>query len=334
MAYSRRIESYDAETIRELAELTDGLLKAVKSSQSVLVEIFPILNLLPRWLAPWKVAGDIAHERTVSLFGSNLTYGQNRASWNWAKAALEIKEAQGMSHDEMSYIIGVLFEAGSDTTTGVLKVFVLACLTFPEAMTKAQEELEQVSGLPSFSDLDRLPYLNAFVKECLRWRPLAPFGFPHAVDADDEYMGYHIPKGSTVIANHWTLDLDENIFECATDFRPERWIENPNLPLAAFGFGRRGCIGRHVAYNSLLITIGRILWTYDVTHRYKDGKKIEVDPWNMQQNMTSSPEDFEAVFRIRSLERQKTVEDEWNTAEKDPEAIMNHVRSLATSSAR
>lgn len=77
-------------------------------------------------------------------------------------------------------------------------------------------------------------------------------------------MGYRIPKGSVVIPNHWTLDLDESVFEAATEFRPDRWLENPDLPLAAFGFDRRGCIGRHVARNSLIITISRLLWAYDI----------------------------------------------------------------------
>ena len=89
-------------------------------------------------------------------------------------------------------------------------------------------------------------------------------------------MGYHIPKGAMVLSNHWTLDLDEEVFGDPLEFRPERWIENPDLPMAAFGFGRRLCPGRHVVQDSLLIAICRLLWAYDITHVYENGKKVEV----------------------------------------------------------
>jgi cytochrome P450 len=55
-----------------------------------------------------------------------------------------------------------------------------------------------------------LPYVNAFVREVFRWRPITPDGMHHAVIEEDEYMGYRIPKGTTVVANHWLLDLDGN----------------------------------------------------------------------------------------------------------------------------
>ena len=40
------------------------------------------------------------------------------------------------------------------------------------------------------------------VKEVLRWRPVSAGGNHHAVTQDEEYMGYRIPKGATMIGNH------------------------------------------------------------------------------------------------------------------------------------
>ena len=128
-------------------------------------------------------------------------------------------------------------------------------------MKKAHGELNKVvgsGGLPTFGDIVYLPYINALVTKCLRWRPLLPFGFG-VVSENDEYVGYRIPKGAIVMPNHWAQDLDDVAFENATEFRPERWLEMPNLPLASFGFGRRGCIGRHVARSSLTIAIARLI---------------------------------------------------------------------------
>ncbi len=78
--------------------------------------------------------------------------------------------------------------------------------SYPEVQRKAQAELETVIGphrLPGFSDRDSLPYVNALMKELLRWRSVVPIGVPHCSLEDDEYRGYFIPKGSVVIANIW-----------------------------------------------------------------------------------------------------------------------------------
>ena len=103
-----------------------------------------------------------------------------------------IKESRTLVHTELAYVIGVIYETGSDTMTMALMVFVLAAILHPAVVRKAQEELDRIVGserLPSFDDLERLPYVQAIVKEVHRWRPVVPNGVPHAVTEDDEYMG-------------------------------------------------------------------------------------------------------------------------------------------------
>lgn len=56
----------------------------------------------------------------------------------------------------------------------------VAMLTFPEVMKKAQEEVDRVVGydrMPEFHDKDRLPYVLAVINETLRYGlpPLRPF---------------------------------------------------------------------------------------------------------------------------------------------------------------
>ena len=71
-----------------------------------------------------------------------------------------------------------------------------------DVQAKAQAELDRVVGperLPEYTDIDHMPYIQATLMETLRWMPVLPFSIPHAVTDDDEYRGYHIPKGSMVI---------------------------------------------------------------------------------------------------------------------------------------
>lgn len=76
----------------------------------------------------------------------------------------------------------------------------------PEIQRNAQEEIDRVLGphqLPKVADRKRLPYINAIVKEVLRWHPVAPMGIPHMSSEDDIYEGHFIPKGSLIMPNIW-----------------------------------------------------------------------------------------------------------------------------------
>ena len=92
---------------------------------------------------------------------------------------------------------------------------------YPEVQKRAQEEIDHVIGtdrLPTLADKDKLPYINAVVKEVLRWNVVAPTGIlnlalelhyrsnylagiPHRLMKDDIQDGYLVPEGSTVIVN-------------------------------------------------------------------------------------------------------------------------------------
>lgn len=50
---------------------------------------------------------------------------------------------------------------------------------YPDVLKRAQAELDSVVGrerMPSYGDQKNLPYIDAIVKEVLRWRPVAPLG--------------------------------------------------------------------------------------------------------------------------------------------------------------
>ena len=58
-------------------------------------------------------------------------------------------------------------------------VFMLAMTLYPRVMRKAQTEIDKVIGrhrMPTVADREQLPYIEAMVKEALRWRPAGPMG--------------------------------------------------------------------------------------------------------------------------------------------------------------
>ena len=76
----------------------------------------------------------------------------------------------------------------------------------PDIQKKAQAELDAVVGpnrLPDFDDQRSLVYVNAIVKEALRWQVVLPLSIPHMTMHDDEFRGYFIPAGTIILPNVW-----------------------------------------------------------------------------------------------------------------------------------
>jgi cytochrome P450 len=145
--------------------------------------------------------------------------------------------------------------------------------------------------LPTFADARRLSCVRATIKDNLRLRPTIALGFPHATTEEDWCEGMFIPKGTLRIPNLRHCNHDRAVFgEDADGFRPVRHLDEHGESLSgpvetnraghvAFGFGRRICVGKEMAYDSLFIDTVRMLWAaiHERTRDEKKGKEVPVD---------------------------------------------------------
>lgn len=93
----------------------------------------------------------------------------------FATKFFSIADQYGFDQDQQMFIAGSLIEAGSDTTRNQNNLVIAAAAVFPEWVAKARKEIDAVCGsnaerLPDFGDWERLPYIQAVMKEGLRWR--------------------------------------------------------------------------------------------------------------------------------------------------------------------
>jgi cytochrome P450 len=295
-----------------------------------IVDAFPFLNNLPAPLTPWKKTAEEWYQLWANLHMTNLQDALKRDGWNWAKDFTNAKEAKEMTEMEVAWDLGILCDAGVETTNIQLQIFILACLAYPEWISKAQKELDEVVGksrLPNFEDIERLPYIQAVVEETLRWRHIVPTGIPHATTQDDYYKGYLIPKGSTIIPLFIAMRHDERLFDSPTDFRPERWI-GKSQP-SNFGYGRRVCPGRFIARNSLVIVIARLLWAFNI--RSKSGKRPLVDESMFTSGFVSGPKPFEAIFEPRTETHRVVMKNSCAAADRNVVHLLNEVRKRQVS---
>ena len=179
------------------------------------------------------------------------------------------------------------FTAGTDTTSSTLEWSLAELLKAPEIMSKARAELEQVIGKGNQvneSDITRLPYLQAIIKETLRLHPPTPLLLPRKAGADVEILEYTIPKGAQVLINVWAIGRDPSIWDNPNKFTPERFIESSidvgggHFELTPFGGGRRICPGLPLAMRMLHLMLGSLLHSFD----WKLGDGVGPDDLNME----------------------------------------------------
>ena len=190
-------------------------------------------------------------------------------------------------------ITNVFSAAGSESGSTTMSWWTRAMTAHPEVQKRAQEELDTVVGrsrTPSFADAPNLPYIQAVVKEILRWRPVLPLGIPHTTTEDDWYEGMFIPKGTICLANLWQCHRDPEFYgPDAASFNPDRFLDEHGKLIpgpsethqdghSTYGFGRRICVGKHVANDSLFINIATVLWAVQFEHACdENGKEIPLD---------------------------------------------------------
>lgn len=293
-------------------------------------DIIPALNYLPAWLAPWKRKAERWYESEKDHHMKSHLRARRSPAWNWTKALMGGKTARGLDEVSLLYDAAILNNASLDTTAQTLEMFVMAAVTNPDKMKIAQEDLDRVIGrdrIPAMEDEKDLPYLSAVVEEVLRWRPIAIGGVPHSNLQDDVYMGYRIPKGSVVIPNVWSINMDEKVYKDAHLFLPERWVDNDSLPAhAGFGFGRRLCMGEHIARNAMFLMVSRLLWAFDIEKGLDDaGNEIEVDTLNLTDFFMVRPNPFPVRLTLRSGTVRQVVDVAWEKVEKDPNSVMERL---------
>ncbi|OWM89242.1 hypothetical protein CDL15_Pgr010529 [Punica granatum] len=125
------------------------------------------------------------------------------------------------------------------------------------------------------SNLCRLPYLQATVKESLRVHTPVPLLIPHMNLEERKLGGYTIPKESKVVVNAWWLANNLELWKEPEQFRLERFLEEESATevaagrkvdfrLITFRTGRRRCPGMILAMPIAGVAIGRLLSNFKI----------------------------------------------------------------------
>ncbi|KAG1864133.1 cytochrome P450 [Suillus subalutaceus] len=276
--YDCEAKAKDDHVVHAITRYGELIVDGFAPAAMMLMETFPFLLQLPSWFpgATFKRASLKCIQAGHDVKEIPFQYVKERmvkhpASREDDVNTTAVKEAASVA------FTGIL---PLTQTTATLLVFFLAMVLNPEVQAKAQAEIDLVVGkdrLPNFDDRPALPYVEAILRETLRWHPVIPMGVPHATTTSDVYNGYFIPKG-------WAMTHDATKYPSPDEFKPERFFQddgslNSDTMRLGFGWGRRICNwsvwGRHVVDASLWIVIANFLAFFSV-HKALDEHGMEI----------------------------------------------------------
>nr|UXG91340.1 miltiradiene/abietatriene hydroxylase [Callicarpa americana] len=177
-----------------------------------------------------------------------------------------------LTSDDITHLLLDLFVGGSETNTTSIEWIMSELILNPDKLAKVKNELKTVVGESKQvqeSDMPRLPYLQAVIKEVLRYHPPGPLLLPRKAEYDQEVNGYLIPKGTQVLVNVWAMGRDPRVWTNPESFEPERFLDQKidfkgqDYELIPFGSGRRICPGMPLANRILHMTTAILVHNFD-----------------------------------------------------------------------
>jgi cytochrome P450 family 3 subfamily A len=228
------------------------------SLKAVIVLFFPsLMKLFDLYLLNYDCLVFL-NQLTRSILSERKSEASNLKKKDFIRLLMEAKSEDGesLSESEIADQVILFFVAGYDTSSSAL-CHIAYCLALnPHVQEKLHEELRQFQERDDnyLERMNSLKYLDAVVKESLRFLPTVP-RMERRSSRDCRLGDLFIPKDTVVIIPIYTLGQDKRYFPDPEKFNPDRFLAKTStvdeqvmnqifLPFAA---GPRSCIGQRFA---------------------------------------------------------------------------------------
>lgn len=158
--------------------------------------------------------------------------------------------------------------AGLETSISTFQFAIKLLQANPEKEARLKRELrmqEQLNPI-CFTELAKLPYLDAVIKETLRLYPPVPF-LPRDVLAPCSIGNIQLDKGDIVVFSPYLTHRSPVFWSEPEKFKPERFLEEQHIPQLSyfpFGAGANMCIGRRFAWQELTLMLATLYQQFDI----------------------------------------------------------------------
>lgn len=295
-------EDLDAETVDRITQVVD--LQASNADFFVAASIFPGLKYLAS--STWKKFAD-ASRYVESVLWPYLRTKRTQINFDDAEfecrdfldaflLSAETVKREGneekmdtLTDPKILTSVWSLFLGGVHTTKDTLRWAILILSRDSDIQTKLRSEAKAAADSESFEfSMDYLkdicPYLNAFIAEVLRFRPIGPTGIPRCAIQDIEVNGTVIPKGATVLLNISSALHDEKSWKSPQVFNMDRFIDETGQftikhpAYIPFSVGRRSCVGEKMAKANLFLILFKLMSETRSIKLADESVSLEPDP--------------------------------------------------------
>ena len=166
-------------------------------------------------------------------------------------------------------VLNELMQGGQETTSTTLVWLILYMTAFPDVQELIHKEIDEIVGTGrsiNIRDKPQLCYTVATIYETMRITSISPFAIPHCAMNNAKLDGFDIEKGSVIIVNQHSANMDESVWKDPETFRPERLLNNKHEldndicnHILPFGLGRRKCSGEHLAKLNLFLIFSNLM---------------------------------------------------------------------------
>lgn len=183
----------------------DGILQTIHDNLAYSSRV-SLFNELHAWIG-WVnhlVGAQSPLENIYAYAQRHLTAARNNQSdgQDFIHRLIALQEAGKINDLDLFNTIMANIAAGSDTTGLTLSAVIYHLARNPRCVQKLREEIntrlaqDQVSDPITFAEAQKMPYLQAIIKETLRVHPAVGMMLPRAVPPQGaEIEGYQFPGG-------------------------------------------------------------------------------------------------------------------------------------------
>ncbi|KAK1585383.1 cytochrome P450 [Colletotrichum navitas] len=299
-----RVPSHDDGLFKEITTV-EGEISRTRSVTDNVQDYIPLLRLNP-FSTGKRNAVEMRSRRDKYLSKLNDDLKEkirNGTHSPCIQANVMLDEEAKLNNVELTSISLTMLSAGFETFTAVSTWGIAFLATHPEIQQKAfdaiRETYDETNPLCDAYDDQTVPYVRAFVRECLRYFTVLRLSLPRSTNKEFVYEGKPIPKGTMVFLNSWACNMDKELWHDAEIFRPERWLENPEAPMFTYGMGYRMCAGTILANRELYTTFLRMLASFELSST----TKIDTDPITGAADLTNliiTPAHYQVTFTPRN----------------------------------
>ncbi|KAE8307094.1 cytochrome P450 [Aspergillus transmontanensis] len=264
-----RVVSQEEDLFNEITHVEEEISK-FRSTTGNLQDYIPLLRLNP-FNTNSKKAKEMRDRRDKYLNGLNRDL-DDRMEKGIHKPCIQanviLDQEAKLNSEELTSISLTMLSGGLDTVTTLVAWSIGLLAKRPDIQDKAAEAILNMYGpnqpMCDAADDQRCAYVAALVRECLRYFTVLRLALPRTSIRDITYDGNIIPKGTVFFLNSWACNMDPDIWSDPEEFRPERWLEQPDAPLFTYGLGYRMCAGSLLANRELYLIFMRTINSFRI----------------------------------------------------------------------